>query len=89
MPEKKPRQTGDKRQKSRILAQLKNGPLTVINCKSPDLGIAGVNKRIAELLTGFSTDVLAYLASKGAVKPSVPAAPAAKPAAAPAAAPKK
>ncbi|EGD60282.1 MotA/TolQ/ExbB proton channel [Novosphingobium nitrogenifigens DSM 19370] len=47
------------------------------------------NKRIAELLTGFSTDVLAYLASKGAVKPSVPAAPAAKPAAAPAAAPKK
>jgi biopolymer transport protein ExbB len=47
------------------------------------------NKRVAELLTGFSTDVLAYLASKGAVKPSVPAAPAAKPAAAPAAAPKK
>ena len=27
------------------------------------------NKRIAELLTGFSTDVLAYISSKGAVKP--------------------
>lgn len=38
------------------------------------------NKRIAEMLTGFSTDVLANLASKGVVKPSVPAA-AAKPAA--------
>jgi len=49
------------------------------------------NKRIAELLTGFSTDILANLASGGAVKPSAPAAkapaPAAKPAA-PAAAPK-
>jgi biopolymer transport protein ExbB len=39
------------------------------------------NKRIAELLTGFSTDVLANLASKGAVKPALPAAPAAKAAA--------
>ena len=39
------------------------------------------NKRIAELLTGFSTDVLANLASKGVVKPAVSAAPAAKPAA--------
>ena len=40
------------------------------------------NKRIAELLTGFSTDVLAYISSKGAVKPvSVPApGAAAKPA---------
>jgi len=46
------------------------------------------NKRIAELLTGFSTDVLANIASHGAVKPVLPAAPAAKPAA-PAAAPKK
>lgn len=35
------------------------------------------NKRIAELLTGFSTDVLANLASKGVVKPALPAAPAA------------
>ncbi|NCU11507.1 MAG: MotA/TolQ/ExbB proton channel family protein, partial [Sphingomonadaceae bacterium] len=40
------------------------------------------NKRIAELLHGFSTDVLANINSKGAVKPAVPAAPAAKPAAA-------
>ncbi|OYW50660.1 MAG: flagellar motor protein MotA [Novosphingobium sp. 12-62-10] len=40
------------------------------------------NKRIAELLTGFSTDVLANLASKGVVKPAVPAAAAAKPVAA-------
>ena len=46
------------------------------------------NKRIAELLTGFSTDVLANIASHGAVKPALPAAPAAKPAA-PAAAAKK
>lgn len=46
---KKRRQTGDKRQKSRILASLQNGPLTVINRTSPDLGISGVNKRIAEL----------------------------------------
>jgi biopolymer transport protein ExbB len=46
------------------------------------------NKRIAELLTGFSTDVLANIASHGAVKPALPAAPAARPAA-PAAAPKK
>ena len=29
------------------------------------------NKRIAELLAGFSTDVLANITSKGAVKPSV------------------
>lgn len=49
------------------------------------------NKRIGELLTGFSTDVLANISSKGAVKPAVApaaaaksAAPAAKPAAAPA-----
>ncbi|MFN3468397.1 MAG: MotA/TolQ/ExbB proton channel family protein [Novosphingobium sp.] len=41
------------------------------------------NKRIAELLQGFSTDILANITSKGAVKPAVPAAPAA-PAAAPA-----
>ena len=44
------------------------------------------NKRLAELLSGFSTDVLANINSKGAVKPAVAAAPAAaKPAAAPAA----
>jgi biopolymer transport protein ExbB len=48
--------------------------------------LQGRNKRIAELLTGFSTDVLAYINSKGAVKP---AAAAAKPAAAPAPAAKK
>lgn len=47
------------------------------------------NKRIAEMLTGFSTDVLANISSKGAVKPAIAtAAPAkaapAKPAAAPA-----
>jgi biopolymer transport protein ExbB len=46
------------------------------------------NKRIAELLTGFSTDVLANIASHGAVRPVLPAATAAKPAA-PVAAPKK
>ncbi len=42
------------------------------------------NKRIAELLTGFSTDVLANLASNGVVKPTVAvAAKSAAPAAAP------
>ncbi|MDR2856472.1 MAG: MotA/TolQ/ExbB proton channel family protein [Novosphingobium sp.] len=45
------------------------------------------NKRIAEQLSGFSTDVLANINSKGAVRPAVAAAPAAKAApAAPAAA---
>jgi biopolymer transport protein ExbB len=39
------------------------------------------NKRIAELLSGFSTDVLANINSKGAVKPALATAPAAKPAA--------
>ena len=34
------------------------------------------NKKIAELLSGFSTDLLANINSKGAVKPAVPAAPA-------------
>jgi biopolymer transport protein ExbB len=43
------------------------------------------NKRIAEHLSGFSTDVLAYINSKGGVRPAASAAPAAKPAAAPAA----
>jgi biopolymer transport protein ExbB len=44
------------------------------------------NKRIASILSGFSTNVLANISSKGAVKPNVGAAkPAAKPAAAPAA----
>jgi biopolymer transport protein ExbB len=39
------------------------------------------NKRIAEMLTGFSTEVLANIASNGAVKPKLAsAAPAAKPA---------
>ena len=46
------------------------------------------NKSIAEQLSGFSTDVLANINSKGAVKPAVAVAPA-KPAAAPAAAAKK
>ncbi|WP_336979334.1 MotA/TolQ/ExbB proton channel family protein [Altererythrobacter fulvus] len=48
------------------------------------------NKRIGELMSGFSTDILANITSKGAVKPSVApvkAAPA-KPAAPAAAAPK-
>ena len=45
------------------------------------------NKRISEQLAGFSTDVLANINSKGAVKPALAAAPAAKAApAAPAAA---
>ena len=48
------------------------------------------NKRIAEQLNGFSTDILANINSKGAVKPAVIAAPAKPaPAAAPAAAVKK
>ena len=47
------------------------------------------NKRIAEMLTGFSNDVLANINSKGTVKPATVSAPAksaapAKPAAAPA-----
>ena len=46
------------------------------------------NRRIGELLGSFSTDILAYISSDGAVKPAVTAAPAAKakPAAKPAAA---
>ncbi len=46
------------------------------------------NKRIGELMTGFSTDLLANINSKGAVKPAIaskaPAKAAAKPAATPA-----
>jgi biopolymer transport protein ExbB len=46
------------------------------------------NKRIAEMLTGFSTEVLANIASNGAVKPTIrstaPATPAKPAAAAPA-----
>jgi biopolymer transport protein ExbB len=38
------------------------------------------NKRIAELLTGFSTDVLANITSRGAVKPAVAAPKTAAPA---------
>lgn len=34
------------------------------------------NRRIAELLSGFSTDLLAYITSRGAVKPATAAAPA-------------
>ena len=41
------------------------------------------NKRIAELLSSFSTDVLANINSKGTIKPAVASAPA-KPVAAPA-----
>lgn len=51
--------------------------------------LQGRNKRIAEDLSGFSNDVLGYISSDGAVRPSAPvkgAAPA-KPAAAPAAKP--
>ena len=40
------------------------------------------NKRIASILSGFSTNVLANISSKGAVKPAVSAKAAAKPAAA-------
>ncbi|KPF92653.1 flagellar motor protein MotA [Novosphingobium sp. AAP83] len=39
------------------------------------------NKKIAELLSGFSTDLLANINSKGVVKPAIKAAPAAAPAA--------
>ena len=42
------------------------------------------NKRISETLSAFSTDILANINSKGAVKPAMGSAPAAKPAAAPA-----
>jgi len=44
------------------------------------------NKSIAEQLNSFTVDLLAYLVSNGAVRPSLaaaPVAPAAKPAAAP------
>lgn len=43
------------------------------------------NRRIAELLNGFSTDLLANITSRGAVKPALAAAPAAKATTAPAA----
>jgi biopolymer transport protein ExbB len=45
------------------------------------------NRRINELLSGFSTDILAYINSNGAVKPNPVAAAPAKPAAKPANAP--
>jgi biopolymer transport protein ExbB len=41
------------------------------------------NRRIGELLNSFSTDILAFINSNGAVKPAVTAAPAAKPVAKP------
>jgi biopolymer transport protein ExbB len=44
------------------------------------------NRRISELMHSFSTDILAYINSDGAVKPAVTAAPAAKAPAKPAAA---
>ena len=47
------------------------------------------NKKIAELLSGFSTDLLANINSKGTIKPALAAAPAARAAAPAAAAPKK
>jgi len=50
--------------------------------------LQGRNKRIAEMLSAFSTDLLANINSNGAVKPAVVATAAAKPAA-PAAAPKR
>jgi len=46
--------------------------------------LQGRNRKIAALLSTFSTDLLAYMNSNGAVKPTVTAAPAAKPAAKPA-----
>jgi biopolymer transport protein ExbB len=45
------------------------------------------NRRIAAMLNGFSTDLLAFMNSNGAVKPAVMATSAAKPAVKPAAAP--
>jgi len=45
------------------------------------------NRRISAMLNGFSTDLLAFMNSNGAVKPAVMATSAAKPAAKPAAAP--
>jgi biopolymer transport protein ExbB len=42
--------------------------------------LQGRNKRIAELLTGFSTDVLANITSRGVVRPKTSAAPARAPA---------
>jgi len=42
------------------------------------------NRKIGQMLNGFTTDILAYINSDGAVKPAVTAAPAAKPAAKPA-----
>jgi biopolymer transport protein ExbB len=44
--------------------------------------LQGRNKRIASILSGFSTNILANISSKGAVKPNVAARAAAKPAAA-------
>ena len=50
--------------------------------------LQGRNRKIAAMLSTFSTDLLAYMNSNGAVKPTVvAAAPAAKPAAKPAANP--
>ena len=51
--------------------------------------LQGRNRKIAALLSTFSTDLLAYMNSNGAVKPTVTAAaaPAAKPVAKPAANP--
>ena len=48
--------------------------------------LQGRNRRIAELLTSFSTDILAYISSHGSIKPAVKAAPAARAPAKPAAA---
>jgi biopolymer transport protein ExbB len=45
------------------------------------------NKRIAETLSGFSTDVLANINSKGVVRPATAASASAAPAARPTAAP--
>ena len=49
--------------------------------------LQGRNRKIAAMLSTFSNDLLAYMNSNGAVKPTVTAAPAAKPAAKPAANP--
>ncbi|MFA6218897.1 MAG: MotA/TolQ/ExbB proton channel family protein [Erythrobacter sp.] len=51
--------------------------------------LQGRNKRIGEMLSAFSTDLLANINSNGAVKPAMVATAAAKPAAATATAPKR
>ncbi|MEO9462015.1 MAG: MotA/TolQ/ExbB proton channel family protein [Marinomonas sp.] len=51
--------------------------------------LQGRNRRIGEMMTGFTTDILAFINSKGAVKPAVTAAAKAAPRAAAKPAPAK